>query len=465
MEIEEMIALLDDWVNSHRKESLDALEKEIIRKTLDGETYDKMLVPGFTTGYIKTMAAPQLWNFLTILLGDRVTKKSLRLVLEPALKRRQQELARQNYPAPPVSDNRVSENTNTQTQLESEKIDWGEAPELSVFYGQADTLKQLEKSIVKDKCKLVAIFGMSGIGKTAVSVKLVEKIQDSFDKVIWRSLQNAPLLDQLFPPIIPNLSNNQETVLPKNGDSIISQLIQYLKDRRCLLVLDELEAILSDGDSSGTYREGYEDYGNLLKRIGQERHQSCLLLTSRAPTPEIQELVNPRGRVRELQLKGLGKEDAKQFLEDRGFSSTKNGLDQLIASYNGHPLALKMAAKTIHNCHNGNIPEFLKGSLFVHDIIIDLLDREFRYLSNLEREIIKYISEGENQQVSAIIENFYSPPKISTGDIQNSVNNLLQRGLIDKKDDGENNSFLTVDPVIKKYVKKSLSKEGGNISG
>lgn len=70
--------------------------------------------------------------------------------------------------------------------------DWGEAIDVSVFYGRAEELATLEQWLVDDRCRLVALLGMGGIGKTALSVKLAEQLQDKFEYVIWRSLRNAP---------------------------------------------------------------------------------------------------------------------------------------------------------------------------------------------------------------------------------------------------------------------------------
>ena len=63
-----------------------------------------------------------------------------------------------------------------------------------------------------------------------------------------------------------------------------------LKQHRCLLVLDNAESILKLGAHCGLYRPGYEDYGVLLKQVGEQSHQSCLLLTSREKPLEFSQL-------------------------------------------------------------------------------------------------------------------------------------------------------------------------------
>jgi len=46
---------------------------------------------------------------------------------------------------------------------------------------------------------------------------------------------------------------------------------------------------------TGYMRAGYEGYGQLLRRVGESEHQSCLLLTSREKASEIVSLERSRG--------------------------------------------------------------------------------------------------------------------------------------------------------------------------
>ncbi|HEY9742755.1 MAG TPA: hypothetical protein V6C90_19900, partial [Coleofasciculaceae cyanobacterium] len=68
-------------------------------------------------------------------------------------------------------------------------------------------------------------------------MKLAERIQDSFEFIIWRSLRNAPLLIEILTNAIEFLSKGQETNSPENIGDRLSRLINYFRSSRCLLVL------------------------------------------------------------------------------------------------------------------------------------------------------------------------------------------------------------------------------------
>ncbi|MGA9377305.1 MAG: NB-ARC domain-containing protein [Phormidium sp.] len=125
-------------------------------------------------------------------------------------------------------------------------VDWGEAPDVSEFYGRTDELATVNHWIVKDRTRLVTLLGMGGMGKTYLSVKLAQQIQDNFEFVIWRSIfPNSPLND-LLADLIAILSNGKETELPESSNRRISRLVHYLQHHRCLLILDGADKILQD---------------------------------------------------------------------------------------------------------------------------------------------------------------------------------------------------------------------------
>ena len=48
--------------------------------------------------------------------------------------------------------------------------DWGEAPDTEGFVGRSDELLQLRRWVLEEGCRVLAVLGFGGIGKTILAV-------------------------------------------------------------------------------------------------------------------------------------------------------------------------------------------------------------------------------------------------------------------------------------------------------
>jgi WD40 repeat protein/DNA-binding CsgD family transcriptional regulator len=337
--------------------------------------------------------------------------------------------------------------------------DWGEAiDDLRGFYGRAADLAQLHHAIVNDRCQLVAILGIGGIGKTALSLKLAKDVEDEFDYVIWRSLKNAIPIHDLLADLIRVLSQQSSIELPTSVQGRISLLLNYLRQHRCLIVLDNVETILQSEALVGRYREGYEGYGELFERVGRGRlgempSQSCLLLTSREKPIELSDLAEVDLPVQLHHLEGLSESDAKKILEIKGFTGTEVGLDQLIEIYRGNPLALKIVSTTIQELFGGNIREFLSQSTTVFGEIRSLLAEQFDRLSDLEKNIMYWLAIDRDwvtlPDLRGDMVPIPSPPALLE-----ALESLGRRSLIEKNTIGFQQQPVVVEYVTERFVER-----------
>ena len=169
---QEALRIIDRLLEQHQRGTLKTIQAAIVSQVWKGYSYRTIgRELGYEPEYIK-QAASQLWQLLSAIVGQKVSKSNLCSIL-------------QRY----------------QTSLTI--TNWGEAIDISHFYGRVAELETIEQWIVVSRCRLVGIFGWGGIGKTALSVKLARQLESQFEYVVWRSLHHAPMLKDLLDEILP----------------------------------------------------------------------------------------------------------------------------------------------------------------------------------------------------------------------------------------------------------------------
>src|SRR2546426_4546390 len=146
---------------------------------------------------------------------------------------------------------------------------------------------------------------MGGIGKSALVTSTMRRMAVHFQVVIFRSLRDAPACETLVEECLQVLAPQPLNLAPADLEHRLSLLLEHLREQRVLLVLDNLESLLEEGEVRGHLRPGYEGYARLLRRGGETGHSSCLLLPSRGKPAELRALAGSRSPGRAVRLAGL----------------------------------------------------------------------------------------------------------------------------------------------------------------
>jgi WD40 repeat protein len=450
MNLEEALAILDEIL---QEESLNDVQELVFRQTWEGKTYSEIAEEtNYDPDYIKYVGY-QLWQMLSNATAEKVTKSNFKSVLR---RKFQSKTPPESTTLSPI----VIQDGGIGAPEKQCFRDWGEAVDVSIFYGRDHELRVLQKWLLEEHCRVVLLLGMGGMGKTALSVKLAEQVceryaageQDAFEYLIWRSLRNAPPLAEILADLLKFLSNQQDLEWPTSINGKISCLVDYLRNHRCLIVLDNTESILCE-NPVGYYREGYEDYGELLKRLGEERHQSCLVLTSREKPKEFASLEGEALPVRSLLLKGLEEMQGRKLLMTRSLHGTEDEQKKLIEHYRGNPLALKIVSTSIRELFDGSIADFFREGSIVFNGIRSLLMQQFDRLSNLEKKIMYWLAINREPVHISELKDDIIPP-VSKPKLLEAMESLVSRSLIEKGTSG-----FTQQPVVMEYMTEQLIEQ------
>ncbi|MCU0546977.1 MAG: NB-ARC domain-containing protein [Oscillatoriaceae cyanobacterium Prado104] len=459
MNVEDVVQWVNNLIVDKTGEHLTPLQEAILTGVWQRQKYPQIAKEfNCSESHVKKEAA-KLWEKLREELGEDLNKFNFRSKLEK--KNRVSQNSKSGHCLLQVDNINIGGQfiqtiKNTQTRSPSPPhsspnkdrspiIDLTDAPELTSFYDRTSELSTLKQWILEEHTRLITIYGLSGIGKSTIALKLIEQIQTEFDRIIWLSLANTPALSTLETELKEFFGRSQQPQLPT--------MVDYFRTSRCLVILDDLQNIFQSDRLAGQYLAGYEDYGKFFKQIATSFHQSCLILISWEKPREIKTLEGENRPSRSLHLQGLGEQAAEVFKQQGLLDEEK--WSELIAIYQGHPAWLNLIALTILELFDGSVSSFLedKSDIYLGDLEL-FLDSHLERLSDSEKKVSHWLA----SQDDAI--DISQPPaesELSRSQLWQAIQSLARRGLVAKESVG-GRSLFRLNSIFKAYIQCNLQQ-------
>lgn len=281
------------------------------------------------------------------------------------------------------------------------------------YIGRKKDIRELKDLLQNNKHQIVSIIGNGGLGKTALTVKvlydLIDDIDNEYEAVLWITLKTRTLSHGEFNTLentvkgIPDLMKKMEKqVVFDSNKTSEENILEFLESFKTLLVLDNLETINSN------------EIMSFLKKIPEK---SKVLITSRHGLGELEYRYT---------LEGLSLNDAAAYFRE-------------LSKYYG----LKL-----HELENSKIKEIVVDNLYSNPLSIKwFITSVFKGLD------MNTLLNNKGDLIEFCMSNVYNK-------LSNNSKHILQLFLIEKYDlsYGEIDFYLAIDPVtLRSSINEMLS--------
>ena len=240
--------------------------------------------------------------------------------------------------------------------------------QLTSFVGREAEIRNLSELLGKEQIRLVTLTGAGGIGKTRLSIQVAAEQLDSFPDGVW-FVPLALLTDPEY--VITEIASALSIQLQPKGDPK-KQVIDYLSQKRLLLVLDNFEHLPEAASLVNDLLRG----ASSLRCIVTSRE---LLQISGEQTFSVPPLPMPP---EDVEIETLSQYESVQLFIERAqtvkpdFELTEQNAAAIAAichRLDGIPLAIELAAARARG--------------MTVQQILDRLERQFEFLTTRRRDV------------------------------------------------------------------------------
>jgi diguanylate cyclase (GGDEF)-like protein len=273
----------------------------------------------------------------------------------------------------------------------------GAMTRLTAFVGREAELGRMGDCLASSSCRLLTVVGVSGVGKSRLAQQIAGLYEEYFRDGIWYiDISAASNQEQVIQIIAAQMS------FQFNGSVYErDQLIEYMRPREALLVLDGFDRLVDDPSFVLDLLNEAPDVKVLVTSRERLNYQAACLFDLRGlPYPE--ELSDPNP----LEYPSVQLFLNRAQRSRAGFTYTSENIEQVIQICqltDGNPLALELAASRLREFSTRQIAGSLRRDLKmlqtslrdlpdVHRSMTLALDQSWRTLTEQEQAIFRRLS-------------------------------------------------------------------------
>jgi predicted ATPase/DNA-binding XRE family transcriptional regulator len=335
---------------------------------------------------------------------------------------------------------------------------------LTTFIGREKEQAEVIQLITKHR--LVTLTGPGGVGKTRLSIKVGERMLESYHDGVWL-VELAPILDPLLMPRVTAIAIG---LRDEPQRPVIDMLSDYLREKKMLIILDNCEHLL---DACAQLAD------TLLKRCSELK----ILATSReilgvlgeavyhVPSLELADMQQLLEKFRDYESVRLF--EARAQLSRVGFSLTIDNafsVAKICSHLDGIPLAIELAAARVSTFSTEEIEKRLQESFSLlttgnraalprHQTLQAAIDWSYDLLSPNEQSLFQRLPVFINGWTLEAAENVCADTHIQSQMIADLLSRLVNKSLIIMEEMQVGTRYRMLE-TIRQYANEKLVESG-----